>query len=802
MKKFILIAITLFATVSVEAAPPQLDPSTLMAVHLTDVLPEDGLMIPGVASFKIADKNNTPLLSSQDSLEVMSNTPLTRPTLHWCLGGPVKKTYHEGVIQEWSGRRYAIIEPFGCVLPESLGGSIQDWATFGPHQLSRKVVIIAPKADQNKKFPGRVIFYDDAQMNVREAVTRHLIKENLPQLEMDFATKTHHLMDRSEVFCFLQRVHALSATEPKSALIDCFYKASHETSVEQVHKDLFEKVVLDQQTPNFFSDDFESQLLIVGDQKVKLCEYFKNVFLRYPGLKWMKADDFPTAEFELLARKLFMPLVQFQYYIRMPQEKQDLKNLLYLEFVKEESAASLESKIKDVKDELAKIEAALPASIKKAADLWLKGIRIWLKYLSNHRVACLKKGKPFYSQPSNGVQKHINNVIATVNKHSIAPMMALFRPFSFLTQKYPALVQEAEEPFQLRKTEDHYAWYMKNGGKERFLNTLARCFACNVFDSANVQAHVNVSAAFCKRVFNKQIDVMASQHARNGFFECFFERIKTEREISEDLLLAGEYLYQFVEDKGDESVQVLFLGRSPSFVQLAYEKVLKAMGNTRQKHVHVNFSGHADLDSIRPYPTFKNNKDLHRIRNMVSQEKLSHFLDYLSTKNLDEAKTLYIVDIIGSGAGLNSFIQLLRQYYKAQNIEFPTIKMILLSDFYSIDDRAANRPFEVKPKNGRELNEWEISFKRNTENNLADLTLDLVVIPLSPLTVNMIVDNDAVQHLGVKGIYYPPQKWAVAHDEEREKGGVWHDELYEIAGEKFDEHLAKHLKAFDIQSLN
>lgn len=427
MRVTFLLAFTLFIPNLADANPPVLDTAKLMAVHLTDIVPENGLMIPGAGSFKITDKNKIPLLSPEASLDVMKNTPLTRPTLHWCLGGPVNKTYHEGALQDWSDRDYAIIEPFECILPESLGGSIQDWATFGPHRLSRDVVIIAPLADQDKSFPGRVIFYDDGQMNIREAVTDYLTKKGLPQLEMDFATQTHHLMDRSEVFDFLKRVNDLSGTEPKSELIDCFYNACAEKGINQVYKDLIEKVVLDQQTPNFFSDDFESQLVSVGDEKVNLGAYFQDVFLSYPGLKWMQADDFPTAEFELLARKLFLPLVEFQYYVRMPQGKENLKELLYLKFTHEESAASLESKIKVAREELVKIRAALPVSVKKISGLWLKSINIWLSYLSDYRVTCLKKGRPFYRQNTDEITGRINQILATVRKNCTEPMMALYK---------------------------------------------------------------------------------------------------------------------------------------------------------------------------------------------------------------------------------------------------------------------------------------------------------------------------------------------------------------------------------------
>ncbi len=144
-----------------------------------------------------------------------------------------------------------------------------------------------------------------------------------------------------------------------------------------------------------------------------------------------------------------------------------------------------------------------------------------------------------------------------------------------------------------------------------------------------------------------------------------------DRTIADDIMLAALQIYHH-----SQGAPVVFLGRSPCLIQVAYEELLQKMGVNTASVYHLSFSGTPDVESFRTASEFQAQKK-NILRNMVKPDTLEFFERLMTEKGFDQIKgKIYLVDMIGSGGSLSSFLRLFRHYYtqnlktQIQDVEF------------------------------------------------------------------------------------------------------------------------------------
>ncbi len=288
----------------------------------------------------------------------------------------------------------------------------------------------------------------------------------------------------------------------------------------------------------------------------------------------------------------------------------------------------------------------------------------------------------------------------------------------------------------------------------------------------------------------RQITQLKEGHNLGGFFASYFRRKQKKHHCLEEIVLASEYIYQTVDNAGGGTV--LFLGRTPCLVQLAYEQVLGIEEAQNQRPVHLNYSGHPDAETVRPGAFYSNNPETVRVRNMVSPQKLSHYFSYLDSKEILSAKNLYIVDMLESGGALNSFIRLLNTYFQSKRQPMPDLNFLALSSIYELETLNENSlwSFEREGKS----NSGILKFPSDKQRNIRPYSINTTVVHVDEVTLGFILDNDLVQACCVHGVEYPAQKWTPEYDEEVRNGGPYHEDFYKYLSVNYKNLVNWHKK--------
>ncbi|MBL0942325.1 MAG: hypothetical protein IBJ00_06355 [Alphaproteobacteria bacterium] len=226
--------------------------------------------------------------------------------------------------------------------------------------------------------------------------------------------------------------------------------------------------------------------------------------------------------------------------------------------------------------------------------------------------------------------------------------------FNFLINKYPHLLVQAEESFKLCSEETKHYQKLRQLTLElsKSPESVLLDAAKGVLERKTLHWFGNTHEKYVYDQIQPMITNLEQRHPRNGYFNTFFSRALTNHTILENILLSAEYIFQLIKDEGGGTV--LFLGRTPCLVQVAYEEVLKKeKDDMRQNYVHLNFSGHPDTLTKRESLFFKSETNIRR--DIVTPAKLDHYFSYLDENEILKVKALFIVNILGSGSGLNSF---------------------------------------------------------------------------------------------------------------------------------------------------
>lgn len=363
--------------------------------------------------------------------------------------------------------------------------------------------------------------------------------------------------------------------------------------------------------------------------------------------------------------------------------------------------------------------------------------------------------------------------------------------FDFLRSLYPQLALQSEESFeQCSEETKHYeklAHLIHQSGQSAEIILIAG--AKQILHKKILHWFGEVHEQHVFSQIHPILSKLKEGHPQNDYFHTFFARALENHTVLENLLLAGEYIFQTVQDL--DGGTVLFLGRTPCLVQVAYEEVLKQehAGHIQQP-VHLNFSGHPDTLTKRESDFFRSKTNIKR--DIVTPSKLSHYFSYLDTKDILNAKALFIVDIIGSGSSLNSFLRMIHAYYHARQMPTPELTFLnLTQDVNGSVDRSAFYSFE---KTGVQSNRGILTLPKDTPRNMKFWKIPTINIPIFDKTLTDMLDQDMFQEFLIHGVQYPAQKWTCEFDQQRAQGGVYHSQLYVYLRPQFAKLIAQHKK--------
>jgi len=359
--------------------------------------------------------------------------------------------------------------------------------------------------------------------------------------------------------------------------------------------------------------------------------------------------------------------------------------------------------------------------------------------------------------------------------------------FSFLKCTYPELEEDAAKSFKNEGAEDYASSF--NAYKiHTNIEVVKTILNMKVYDPkfySDINYHDfidNQAEAF----------TALEEHVGNeGLFNVFFQRKKAQHNVVEDILLAGEYIYQILQDDDTPST-VLFLGRTPCLVQKAYESAVDRFGGRKHhQSIHLHFSGHPDAETMRT--AYLGHQKKTRMRNMVTEEKLAHYIAYMKQKGLSDVSKLYIVDMMGTGGGLNSFMRILNEFYRRESSELPDITFLLLSGNITINSFPEVKSYQLQSIQDS-VGEMYVNFNEDKVINLKPFSIKTRIVPITDVSIQNVLDYDFLQYFASHGVEYPAQRWVPEFDKERENVGAYKESFYAYVQKRFDYYLERHSK--------
>jgi hypothetical protein len=361
--------------------------------------------------------------------------------------------------------------------------------------------------------------------------------------------------------------------------------------------------------------------------------------------------------------------------------------------------------------------------------------------------------------------------------------------FDFLSKAHPTLVDASNEEFKVTDQEKQTD-LLESVGEHGILQSAKYTLGLKVNEPEIVTASGLPGVDIYNQFQKQQLNFLSDNHNHDNFFKVFFDRKLKSPICLEDIVLAAEYIYQLVHDEGGGTV--LFLGRTPCLLQVAYEELMKQCPDETQRAVHLNYSSHADAESFRINSFTADYANLVRTRNIVSPEKLAHYFAYMDSKNLSTSGKIYIVDIIGSGSGLNSFLHILNGYYEHKDVEMPDLRFLYLSECTKMSILSAHdNVWNLENIDG---NLATLVFPDKPDHNMKPYTLLTSIVHMHVTTIAQILDNDFLQYYLVHGIQYPAQKWRAEYDAERDNGAIYHAKLYKWLKINMKKYIQFHMK--------
>lgn len=262
----------------------------------------------------------------------------------------------------------------------------------------------------------------------------------------------------------------------------------------------------------------------------------------------------------------------------------------------------------------------------------------------------------------------------------------------------------------------------------------------------------------------------------------------TNRTFIEDIVIGAWNIRTILNEHGQ--APILFVGRSGCLVQLALEMLNECEEGEKYALYHINFSGTPDVINVRTNHISQNwIKTL--AKNFVTQKKRDYFMRYCDDQHLNEIHdTLYLADIIGTGASLNSIIRILNYYY-TQHLERqtpPEYRFLGLSLRYIDDVEDTQNLWSFDAKDER------LTFDGDEFLGILPFSLKAYSVGLSYGVANELLDNPFFQDYIVSGTQFPAQKWEDYSLSERQQGGFFWKEAYAMLRIMMAEIIQSHQK--------
>jgi len=181
---------------------------------------------------------------------------------------------------------------------------------------------------------------------------------------------------------------------------------------------------------------------------------------------------------------------------------------------------------------------------------------------------------------------------------------------------------------------------------------------------------------------------------------------------------------------------VVFLGRAPTFLKETLQQLYALEPKEgRPSLVQVAFSGCPDIKTVNA-----GLQAFSYLRNVLTPGRLKVFFQLLDSLGFDKiTREMWLVDTLASGAGLNSFLRLLKGYYLEKKMPFPDFRFWGLS-LAECDGRAAHDTFYF------DYAKRMLSFS----DQFSHLGYKAMDIPCAPLPlhdrVHQLMDQDMVEH--------------------------------------------------------
>jgi hypothetical protein len=247
----------------------------------------------------------------------------------------------------------------------------------------------------------------------------------------------------------------------------------------------------------------------------------------------------------------------------------------------------------------------------------------------------------------------------------------------------------------------------------------------------------------------------------------------------EALVIAAEFIKGKIQQDGRDGVGVIFPGRSGNLIQKAFELAQQEEGTSAIPCYQINFSGSPDSCALKAKqdPNQKINENSSVVtKNYVTDARLDYFLNYLSKEGLNKKfNKLFLIDLIGRGGSLNSFIRLLNFYYNHLGIPVPDMEIL---DFGN--RLYGNNTFEY------DREKEKLTYLEDTKFGIAPLSIHAKAIPLPDNLVGCF-DHPDWQCFLSHGVYFPAENWHEGFEALFEKGGEWHADFYKEILPKIEE---------------
>jgi hypothetical protein len=177
-------------------------------------------------------------------------------------------------------------------------------------------------------------------------------------------------------------------------------------------------------------------------------------------------------------------------------------------------------------------------------------------------------------------------------------------------------------------------------------------------------------------------------------------------------------------------------------------------------HTQINFSGTPNMRNPR-------NFEVNELRNVVTPERLEHFCRYLQAKqlgDLTEKSELYIVDQLGTGASMNSFLQILHHFYtRVKSLRStPKITLLLMNFQDGIDHQQVMYCFSAAKK--------LLTFYGSRKTGLRGMIIKAIPLCMQEhdqCALDML-DDEMVQYYLLSGREYPAYCWTEEYDAYRD----------------------------------